>query len=308
MLVSRTDGVLLPYAVSNFVAAGVTLFRFFGKVPAVTRSLEMIQFPVSGTIRTSLKDHLSQRPRGRPPKDVALVLRDEYWARALALQAPSESLASIERKLCPAILLRERKDDGRFAQRHAISKVANGKLGLSGTLGHVPPYVAAAAEIYAGSAERFNSIFWLAISAPSAERDRLASFVGRVASDVRRRFWPRHFQQSLNVQDWRLNVEGIRRAGRLTNLDALGLLLLHCFPNSRTSQQSLVAESFVEASFLRLCKRDPAFMQISEQVSSVLSQRFPSAFHLRECRTAPTFRRRKVSALSVAFMTLVRGA
>lgn len=60
--------------------------------------------------------------KGRPAKDAALVLRDQYWALFLKSQCPGESFASLERALLPHLRITQRGDGQGSSQPFSMNR------------------------------------------------------------------------------------------------------------------------------------------------------------------------------------------
>ncbi len=150
------------------------------------------------------------------------------------------------------------------------------------------------------SSNCYRSVFWLALrgseSQPSAEFfDRL------VCPEIERRFRSHHWTDRKKLL---LNNVGIRRAARLTHIDALGLLLLQCRPWAQASEESLSAERYIDHLFLRLCARDSVFNELREVMKDAITVYFKHAFCWNQSKKASPFQTQRLSAFAVPFARL----
>ncbi len=212
---------------------------------------------------------------GRPPKDAALVLRDQYWALFLKARSQGESFASLERALQPNLRITKREDGQGSSQPFSLSKVAMGRRGLSPRLGPPPLIVTRAETFAAGAKSAFTSVLWSILAQPKAIKDIKGQYA-EVAPEVRCRLAERHF---FGRPDTRfglrlLNENGIRRVSRLRHRDAVGLLL-SCSPAVvGHSKLSLTASAYVFYALKRACHSDPALMAIKDTLSKIINERF----------------------------------
>lgn len=243
--------------------------------------------------------------RGRPHKHEALVRRDQYWAISLR-EHHGESYASLERTLFPHVKVRKREHGEGYIQPFALSKVAAGTRGLGTDRNAVPAVIKRGEARYAGSSQCFRSILWRALS-EDAENGLQAVRDDEVAPEVRARLRSQHLTLLDGGRQWRLTQLGVRRVGRLSHIDALGLLLAHSYPLAATSELSVLAEDCVSAVFARVCRVDSAFWALKDPLASLIKSRFHHVLRPCEELTVRTFRTREVSSLTVALMTMLRG-
>lgn len=212
----------------------------------------------------------SVRRSGRPPKDLALKLRDQYWVHHLNDRLPDETFASLERKLGPHLRISWRGKEEGYSQPFAYSKVARGARGLSASLEDVPPTVQRAEELASGMQSAFTSILWAALIKPGNRR-------GSIAPEVQSRLFEHHFSILPKSADdvGRLNASGILRVSRLWHRDALGLLLCHCPAAIGYSSFSLTAETYVQHMLHWCARTDPAINCIRDPLKHLIESRYP---------------------------------
>lgn len=210
------------------------------------------------------------RAVGRPPKDQALKLRDQYWVCHLNNRLPGETFASLERKLAPHLRITWRGKEEGYSQPFAYSKVARGARGLSASLEDVPEIVHRADELALGMRSAFTSILWAALVKPGNRR-------GSIAPEVRSRLFDHHFSILPESADdaGRLNASGILRVSRLWHRDALGLLLCHCPAAIGHSSLSLKAEAYVQHMLHWCAHTDPAINMIHDPLKPLIESRYP---------------------------------
>jgi hypothetical protein len=220
-----------------------------------------------------MRDQIPQR--GRPQKDVALKLRDQYWTLHLQNQLPGHSLASLERKLLPHLRVTQREFGAGDSQPFSLSKVARGKRGLSPSLQHLPVVVSRAEELLPGAISAFNSVLWSALMKPVTSTNCELDY-DNVALEVRSRLFDRHFlkRSELNADVFTLNHLGIRRVARLRHRDALGLLLWHSPAATRVSSLSLTAEAYVFHVLHRSCCGDAALREVKSALVALITERY----------------------------------
>ena len=244
--------------------------------------------------------------KGRPPKDPALVLRDQYWALFLRAHSPGESYASLERTLLPHLRITQRGDGQGSSQPFSLSKVAMGHRGLSPHLGPPPLIVNRAEDLVAGAKGAFTSVLWSTLAQPwplEGVKDQYAE----VAPEVRSRLTDRHFSVMPKTRFGLrlLNSNGIRRVSRLRHRDALGLLLCYSPAVVGFSKQSLTASSYVFYALKRGCQSDPALMAIKDTLIKLINERF-KIYNQTECgRETRLFVAPRHSLLTVGIRALI---
>lgn len=224
---------------------------------------------------------------GRPPKDLALVFRDRYWALSLQSIANGKSFAALERELSPNLRIRKRPDGEGNVQPFALSKVAKGTRGVSDSLGDIPEIVHAAEMRYPGSSWAYRSIFWIVL-AKCEEVATVELLPLCISKAIRDRLREKHFEVS-SVGRVCLTEIGLQRAGRLTHLDSLGLLLLTCSPVIKNYERSALANTYVPAALERLAIRDQIFGRLRSGLEDLLEDRFPGAMRGDSPFTVQTF-------------------
>lgn len=244
--------------------------------------------------------------RGRKSKDEALVLRDQYWVLFLRSKLPEESYASLERLLCPHLQINRREDLMGYSQPFALSKVAQGKRGLSSSVGELPSVVLHAEALAPGATEAFTSILWTALM-PHLRPTHIGNQSGSIAIEVKHRLSPRHYalQPAVNAGLGLLNEHGIRRLSRLKHRDALGLLLCHCSVHRKPSKISLTAEAYVFSLLQKCCDEDPALMAIKGSLNQLIRERLRIRDSTSFCKTDRIFLAPRVSAFSVGLRSLL---
>lgn len=211
------------------------------------------------------------RKGGRRTKDAALVLRDKYWALRLKAFLPNESYSSLERALWEGIQIGRRGEGQGYSQPFALAKVAAGTRGLSPDLEGVPPVVKKAGELWPDSEDVYRSCTWQALHAKAW----LHRAVGRApfaCTEVLRR-----------LPSWQVDLSGrprateawTRRVGRLTHLDALGLLLFSGSHHAGGELEAYLANLYVPAVYGRLCRKDPSFAAIAAEVKTLVMSAYP---------------------------------
>ncbi len=237
---------------------------------------------------------------GRPRKDAALMLRDQYWICHLKDRLPGETFASLERRLGPHLRITRRSKEEGLSQPFAYSKVARGVRGLSASLEDVPSIVDRAEDLIPGMQSAFTSILWGALAKPGTRR-------GSIAPEVRARLHNRHYGKKPESPDdpGMLNAAGIRRISRLWHRDALGLLLCHCPVAIGYTSLSLQAEAYV-LHLLHWCSRsDPAIQRVSASLATLINSRYPMPHSLREGYTPKIFPARKRSTALIGLRMMV---
>ena len=210
-----------------------------------------------------------ERTVGRPPKDLALKLRDQYWVWHLNNLLPNETFASLERRLAPHLRITWRGKEEGYSQPFAYSKVARGVRGLSASLEEVPEIVHRANEMAPGVLSAYTSILWVALTKPGCRS-------GSIAPEVRSRLFDHHFSIPPESADdvGLLNASGILRVSRLWHRDALGLLLCHCPSVIGTSVLSLKAEAYVQHMLHWCASGDPAMNMIRDALNPLIASRY----------------------------------
>lgn len=244
---------------------------------------------------------IGPRP-GSVTKDPVLVLRDRYWALTLQRMAGGKSFAALERELCPHLHIRDRADGEGRVQPFSLSKVAVGARGLSQSPDGKPAKVTAAELKYPGSSHAFTSLLWQVLVHARDGRP-LECPTLHVAEKVARRFGERH-QRELNGSRT-VNWAGVRRAGRITHIDALGLLLWICFPPSECQGLAPWAATYVPASVKRLSLWDPAFSLLRDEVVQQIVDRLPDAFPVGQPFGGRTFQSARGRLTAVPLIDLV---
>jgi hypothetical protein len=244
--------------------------------------------------------------RGPKTKDEALVLRDRYWALFVKSKLPGESYASLERRLSPHLKVTRRQDLLGYSQPFSLSKVAQGKRGLSQAVGALPPVVERAEALVPGANEVFTSILWTALMQPlrsTPEGDQR----GSISIEVTSRLNVRHFsgKPAVHAGLRLLNEQGIRRLSRLRHLDALGLLLSYCPVHMKPSKLSLTAEAYVLYSLHKCCDKDPALMAIKSSLIKLLSDRFRIQANNNCSDTGKIFLAPRVSSFAIGLRSLL---
>lgn len=217
--------------------------------------------------------HNQPPKRGRPRKDEALRLRDQYWILNLEAQLPEESLASLERILLPHVQVIQRGNGEGYSQPFSLTKVARGARGLSPHLDELPSVVSRAEQLWPGTIAVYKSILWSTLMGP-IDQSGIGFQYDAVSPEVQSRLLERHFTISSKTGIKRLNRNGIRRLGRLRHLDALGLLLWHCPAVIGVSHFSLTAEAYVFHVLHRSSCRDPALRALAEALIALIKERF----------------------------------
>jgi hypothetical protein len=243
--------------------------------------------------------------RGRPCKHEALVLRDQYWAISLRNRS-GQSYASLERELFPHVKVRKREDGEGYVQPFALSKVAAGTRGLAAGGHAIPAVVEHGEDRYPGSSQCYRSILWRALS--SKRHQNLRPDDEGVGNEVRARLRHDHLNRLEGASQWQLTELGVRRVGRLTHIDALGLLLASSYPLAGPSVASLLAGDCISAVFARLCKVDLVLRALKHPLVDLIKSHAPHALRDFEASTVHTFKRRRITRLSVAMATLLRSA
>lgn len=216
----------------------------------------------------------NSRGRGRPAKDPALRLRDRYWALSLKNALPDETFASIERRIAPHLRVSRRDFGQGFSQPFALSKVANGSRGISGSADRAPDVVVRAEELAAGSSRAFTSILWHALLA-GATWQSVWSGQEALSEELAQCVMPRH-RPSKGFEASRLDEAGVRRASQLTHVDAIGLLLVSSPQCSGITNEALAAEDCVGPVLRRVCAVDVALRQVEEPLRQLIKERFPN--------------------------------
>lgn len=244
--------------------------------------------------------------RGPKTKDEALVLRDRYWALFVKSKLPEESYASLERRLSPHLKVTRRQDLLGYSQPFSLSKVAQGKRGLSQAVGSLPPVVERAEALVPGANEAFTSILWTALMPPLRSQHE-ENQRGSISIEVTSRLNTRHFAPKSAVYAGLglLNAQGIRRLSRLRHRDALGLLLCYCPVHMKPSQLSLTAEAYVLYLLQKCCDKDPALMAIKSSLIRLLSDRFRIQANTRCRDTGKIFLAPRVSSFAVGLRSLL---
>jgi len=211
------------------------------------------------------------RPTGRR-KDEALRLRDRYWAMRLRAALPGESFSSIERLLWDTITVRRRMEGQGYSQPFALSKIASGKRGLSYDVEGTPKVVRTACSVWAESEAVFHSPVWTVLLRDAWQ----SSLLQRVTLDgeIRRRL-PSLHRRNASSRDVLLNGAGICRLGRMTHIDALGLLLLNGTRHGGGQHEAFLANLFVPAVFARLCQCDAVFASLADRMQELIDERYP---------------------------------
>lgn len=235
-------------------------------------------------------------------KDPILVLRDRYWALSLRGLAGGKSFAELERDLCPHLHVRDREDGEGKVQPFSLSKVALGTRGLSPSVHGWPEKVAAAEAQYAGSSRAFTSLLWQVLACVRSEEgiDHPARYV---SDAVTARFGTQHHTRWIGSNV--LNEAGVRRAGRITHIDALGLLLWVSSPLSRAQRFGPLAATYVMASVERLNRKDPAFATLRDEIVRLISARLPDAMPVELPFSRRTFQSHRGRLAIVPLVDLV---
>lgn len=246
-------------------AADCSHKRLFAQT--VAKSVDFVTVDVETLLMTPSNP---VRRSGRPLKDLALRLRDQYWVRHLNDRLPDETFASLERKLGSHLRITWRGKEEGYSQPFAFSKVARGTRGLSSSLEDVPSTVQRAEDLAPGMQSAFTSILWAALVKPGNRR-------GSIAPEVRSRLFDHHFSMLPESADdvGRLNASGILRVSRLWHRDALGLLLCHCPAAIGHSSFSLRAETYVQHMLHWCARMDPAINSIREPLKHLIESRYP---------------------------------
>jgi hypothetical protein len=241
------------------------------------------------------------RAVGRPSKDQALKLRDQYWVCHLNNRLPGETFASLERKLAPHLRITWRGKEEGYSQPFAYSKVARGARGLSASLEEVPEIVHRADELAPGVRSAFTSILWAALVKPGNRR-------GSIAPEVRSRLFDHHFSIPPESADdvGLLNASGILRVSRLWHRDALGLLLCHCPSVIGTSVLSLKAEAYVQHMLYWCASGDPAMNMIRDALKPLMASRYSIPRGLMETLDHKVFPVKRRSTPLVGLRMLLR--
>lgn len=221
---------------------------------------------------------------GRPRKDGALRLRDQYWICHLKDRLPGETFASLERRLGPHLRVTRRSKEEGLSQPFAYSKVARGVRGLSASLEDVPLIVHRAEDLTPGVQSAFTSILWTALAKPGTR-------CGSISPEVRVRLHDRHYSKKPGNSDdpGMLNAAGIRRISRLWHRDAMGLLLCHCPVAIGYTYLSFQAESYL-LHLLHWCSRsDPAIQRVSASLAAIIDSRYPMPHNFRVGYTQKIF-------------------
>jgi len=241
-------------------------------------------------------------PLPRPlTKDPLLVLRDRYWALTLQRLAGGKSFAALERELCPHLHIRLRDDGEGRVQPFSLSKVAAGTRGLSPSASGWPEKVEQAERRYRGSSSAFKSLLWKVLACAREGRG-LENPGPYVSDEVARRFSERH--QSLIDGCNMLNASGLRRAGRLTHIDALGLLLWICSSMSGVRHLEPLAATYVQSMVERLTLADPAFAVLRGEIVQQIAGRLPEAIPFGQPFSSRTFQSRRGQLDTVPFIEI----
>lgn len=253
------------------------------------------------TVSDQLAEEGSQprkRPRGRPAKSKPLIIRDAYWSMSLKAACPGMSFARLERVLLPHLKARLREDNEGYSQPFSLSKIARFQRGLSDSVDDLPQAVLNAEMLVRGSACAFTSILWRALAlGPEARRRGVAADM--VSAEVITRLRVDHFEPGC-LGEWRLNLLGIRRLGRVAHRDAVGLLLLHSPLCDRVSENSLIAEQYARFVFDRACERDEALRAVRVQVLCCINEQLQNEPDPADCESTRLFLAPRVSAASVS--------
>ena len=208
---------------------------------------------------------------GRSAKDAALVLRDTYWARRLKDHFPDQSYSSLERNLWDGIKVGRRGEGQGYSQPFALAKVAAGTRGLSAYLDDVPPFVRKAGSLWPDSEAVYASCTWQALHSKAFMCKALGQ-VTAACPEVLKRLpaLPADWNRWHPVPEaW------VRRVGRLTHLDALGLLLFAGSRHAGYYREAYLANEYLPAVFGRLCLHDPAFSAIAGGVRALIAEAYP---------------------------------
>jgi hypothetical protein len=239
--------------------------------PTVTIRCHPLGFRDCGFYAADVIDQYSKHGLGRKPKDEALVLRDKYWV--LRLKAHTlQSYSRLERSLCEGITVGRRSEGQGYSQPFALSKIAAGKRGLSADLDSNPKLVEGASTLWPDSEAVYNSCIWGALSRTACFYKPQDRFVF-ASPEVLRRL-PHRYLVDDPYKRPRFTETGVRRLGRLTHIEALGLLLLNASGHAGWSHQAYVANLCVPAVFARLCKYDESFAAIADGVQSLIKERY----------------------------------
>lgn len=236
-----------------------------------------------------MSKQVPQHRGGRRRKDEALVLRDQYWVRRLQTHLRGESWSSIERRLWPNVKVGRREEGQGYRQPFAPSKIANGSRGLSDTLGDIPPFVKKSASAWMESEAVYSSCLWTALH----EKSWVYRAIGggwQISGHVSRRLTDHHYCGGGKVP--RFTPAGVRRLGRLTHIDALGLLLLIGGRFDGGGFESALARLYVPAVFGRLCLVDLAFASLAGAFEELIGCRYLGIPNLRDKQASSAFNAR----------------
>ena len=234
------------------------------------------------------------RRSGRRRKDDALILRDRYWALGLKAYLPDESLSSIERLLWLNIRVGRREEGQGYRQPFALAKIAAGTRGISDALDGTPPVVERARSLWPASEAVFTSCIWAALH-ERAWLHRAIGAVPGIGNDVRCRLKPHHLVANGRSQPW-FSPAGICRLGRLTHLDALGLLLLGGGQTAGGTYEEVLAQLYVPPVFGRICQFDPIFAALEDTFRGLITRRYASVADLCDSRARAAFNSRSTRA------------
>lgn len=214
--------------------------------------------------------------------------------------------ASLERALYPHLKVTRRQDLLGYSQPFALSKVVQGKRGLSSSVGVQPPVVLRAEDLAPGAIEAFTSILWTALMPPLRSQHE-ENQRGSISIEVTSRLNARHFapKSAVHAGLGLLNVQGIRRLSRLRHRDALGLLLCYCPVHMKPSKLSLTAEAYVLYLLQKCCDKDPALMAIKSSLIRLLNDRFRIQANTRCSDADNNFLAPRVSSFAVGLRSLL---